>query len=68
MNPKRVSIRQEAEGIMRCRGAEDGNGAGASSGKSGTRNLEAESIRSRVGSTRGCGKLVKTATEILNRL
>ena len=38
-------------------------GAGTSSGESGARNLEAESIRSGAESTRGCVKL-KTVTEI----
>ena len=37
--------------VIPCRGAEDRKGAGTSSGKSGTRNLEAESIRSRAEST-----------------
>ena len=38
-------------------------GARTNSGKSGTRNLESESVRSRVESTGGCVKL-KTVTEI----
>ena len=47
-----------------CRGAEDGNGSGAESGKSGTRTLEAgRVVRSRAESTGGCVKL-KTVTEI----
>ena len=45
------------------RGAEDRKGAGTDSGMSGTRTLEAESIRSRAESTGGCVKL-KTVTEI----
>ena len=46
-----------------CRGTEDRKGAGTSSGKSGTRNLEAESIRNRADITGGCVKL-KTVKEI----
>ena len=40
--------------VIPCRGAEDRTGAETNSGKSGTRNLEAESIRSRAESTGGC--------------
>ena len=46
-----------------CRVAEDGKGAGTNSGKSGTKKLETESIRSRAESTGGCVKL-KTVTEV----
>ena len=46
-----------------CRGAQDGKGTGTVSGKSGTRNLGAKSIRSGAESTGGCVKL-KTVTEI----
>ena len=50
---------------MPCRVAEDRTGAETISGKSGTRNLEAESIRNRavVESTGSCAKL-KTVTEL----
>ena len=46
-----------------CRRAEDGKGAETNSGKSGMRNLEAESIRRRAERTGGCVKF-KTVTEI----
>ena len=49
--------------VIPCRGSEDRKGAGTNSGESGTRNQEAESIRSRAESTGGCVKL-KTVTEI----
>ena len=50
--------------VTPCRWTEDRKGAGTNSGKSGARNLEAESIRSRAESTtRGCVKL-NTITEI----
>ena len=45
-------------------GAEERKGAGTSSGKSGTRNLEAESIRSRAESMGRCVKL-KTVTDFI---
>ena len=40
-----------------CSLAEDGKGVGTNGGKSGTRDLEAESLRSRAESTGGCVKL-----------
>ena len=49
--------------IIPCRGAENRKVAGTNSGKSSTRNLEVESIRSGAESTGGCVKL-KTVTEI----
>ena len=48
--------------VIPCRGAEDKNGAGTNSGKSGTRDLESESVKSRAESRGGCEKL-KTAME-----
>ena len=48
---------------MPCRGTDDRKGPGTNSGESGARNLEAQSIRTRAESTRGCVKL-KTVTEI----
>ena len=48
----------EREGrVIPCRGAEDRKGVGTNSGKSRTRNLEAESTRSRAGRTGWCVKL-----------
>ena len=49
--------------VIPCRWTENRKGAGTSSGESGARNLEAESIRSRAETTGGCVKL-KTVTEI----
>ena len=50
--------------VTPCRsGTEDRKGAGTSSGKSGTRNLEAENIRSVAESRERCEKF-KTVTEI----
>ena len=46
-----------------CGGAEDRKGTGANNGKSGMRNMEAESIRIRAKSMEGYVKL-KTVTEI----
>ena len=43
MSPKRVSF-GEGGYVIPCRGTEDGKGAGTYSGKSGSRNLKAESI------------------------
>ena len=43
--------------VIYCRGAEDRKGAGTNSEESGTRHLEAESIRSRSESTGGCVNL-----------
>ena len=43
--------------VSPCRGAEDGKGSGTNSKKSGTKNLEAESIRSRAESTERCVKM-----------
>ena len=60
MCPERVSVGEEGE-VIPFTGAEV-KGAGTNSGKSGTRNLKAESIRSRAESTGGCVKL-KTVTE-----
>ena len=48
--------------VSPCRGVEDGKGSGTNSKKSGTKNLEAESIRSRAESTGGCIKM-KTVAE-----
>ena len=39
--------------VIQCRGAEDRKGAGTNSGNSGTRNLEAESIKGTAESTGG---------------
>ena len=44
--------------VIPCRGTENRKGAGTNSGKSDTRNLEAESIRSRAESKGGCVKLM----------
>ena len=60
-SPERVSVGEEGEG--HSRGVEDGKGTRTISGKSDTRNLEAERIRGRAKSTAGCVKL-KTVTEI----
>ena len=49
--------------VIPCSWTKDSKGAGTTSGESGARNLEAESIRSRTECTRGCVKL-KTVTEI----
>ena len=49
--------------VIPCRGAEDGKGTRINSGKSGTRNLEAGSIRSRAERMGGHVKM-KTDTEI----
>ena len=49
--------------VTPCRWAEDRKSAGINSGKSSTKNLEAESIRSRAESTGGCVKL-KKVTEV----
>ena len=49
--------------VMPCRWTKNEKGAGTSSGESGAQNLEAESIRSRAGSTGGRVKL-KTIIEI----
>ena len=43
--------------VIPCRWTENRKGAGTSSGESGERNLEAESIRSRAETTGGCVKL-----------
>ena len=48
--------------VIPCRGAEDRIGAGTNSGKSGTRDLESESVKNKAESRGGCGKL-KTAME-----
>ena len=53
----------EQEKAVPCRGADDGKGVGTNNEKSGARNLEPESIRSRTESTGGRVKL-KTATAI----
>ena len=50
--------------VISCRGVEDGEGRGSNSGKSGTRNLKAESIGSRAETTGGCVKLTTFTTEI----
>ena len=49
--------------VIPCRGSENRKGAETNGGESSTRNLEAESIRSRAESTGGCVKL-KTVTDI----
>ena len=61
-SPERVSDKEEGESHPHM-GTKDRKGAGKNSGESGTRNLEAESIRRRVESIGGCGKL-KTVIEI----
>ena len=48
--------------VIPCGGTEDRKDTGTNSGKSGTRELEAESIGSRTESTGGCEKL-ETVTE-----
>ena len=48
--------------VSPCRGVEDGKGSGTNSKKSGVKNLEAKSIRSRAESTGGCIKM-KTVVE-----
>ena len=48
MSADRAAFAEEQKGqSFSCRWAEDGKGAGTSSGVSGTSSLEAESIRSR---------------------
>ena len=49
--------------VIPCRWTGNGKGMGTDSGESGTRNLEAEGIRSRVEGMGGCVKL-KIVTEI----
>ena len=49
--------------VISRRGTEDRKGVGTNSGKSGSRNLEAESIVSRAESPGGCVK-ARTVTEI----
>ena len=49
--------------VIPCRGTEDRKGVGTDSGKSGARNLEAESIRGRAESTGRCVQR-KTVTEV----
>ena len=49
--------------VIPCRWTKDRKGAGTNSGESGTRNLEAESIRIRAENTGVCVKL-KKVTEI----
>ena len=45
---EKVSIAgEEGEGPIPCKGAEDRRNAGINNGKYGTRNLKAESVRSR---------------------
>ena len=56
MSPDRISVGEERGGHT-----EDSKGMRTNSGESGVRNLEAESIGSRVESTGGCVKL-KTVT------
>ena len=59
MSPEFLSERKGK--VFPCRWIEHRKGTGTNSGESGERNLEAESIRSRAESTRGCVKL-KTVT------
>ena len=54
---------EKKEKVIPCRGTENAKGAGTNSRESVAKNLEAESIRSRAGSTGGCVKL-KTVTDI----
>ena len=54
MSPAGGFLSESKGKVIPCTMAENGNGAGTNSGKSGTRNLEAESIRSRAESTGGC--------------
>ena len=61
-SPERVLSERKGK-VIPCQGAKDGKGTGTNTGKSGARNLEAESIRSRAESMGGCVKL-KTLTEI----
>ena len=63
MCPKRVSVREEGEGHIPCRGTNDRKDAGTNSRESGMRNQVIGSIRSRAESTGGCVKL-KTVTEM----
>ena len=49
--------------VLLCSGAKHRKGAGTNRGKSGSRNLEGENIRSRAESTGGCVKL-NTVTDI----
>ena len=60
MSPERVSVGEEGEGQSKLMD-QNTKGAGATRGVSGTRNLEAESIRSRAERPGGCVKL-KTVT------
>ena len=50
----RGSLSERKGKFTPCRGTEDGKGARTNSGKSGTRNLDAESIGSRAGKVRMC--------------
>ena len=48
----RLNLKQSREGL--CRVTEDRQGTGPNGGKSGTRNLETESVRNRAESMGGC--------------
>ena len=63
LNESREGLCQRKGKFIPRSGAKTTKGMGTSCGKSGTRNLEAESIRSRAESMGGCVKL-KTVTEI----
>ena len=54
MSQDRVSVRQEGEGHSMLRHQRQKSCAKTNNGESGVRNLEAENIRSRVDSIRGC--------------
>ena len=62
MSAERVSVREEGE-VVPCGWTKNRKGVETSSGESGARNLEAESIRSRAESTGGRVKLM-TVTDI----
>ena len=60
---QRGLLSEKKEKVIPYRGTENTKGVGTNSRESGAKNLEAESIRSRVESMRGCVKL-KAVTEV----
>ena len=56
MSPAGGFLSESKGKVIPCTMAENGNGAGTNSGKSGTRNVEAESITSRAESEGGMYK------------
>ena len=57
---QRVSCRERERKVIPCRGTEDGKSSETDSGESGTRNLEAKSIRSRALVCTEIGRLALT--------